>query len=110
MPVYGTEIKFDQVTVALRLDPSTDELTFQYATDWPAQPDAFQLSPAIRFEQAAAPVTVRVYNAEERVFVKQLADYITARANVLEACAKDIPKYQSREFGRFVWKKATPTS
>lgn len=43
----------------LRLDPSTDELSFQYATDWAAQPNAFQLSPAIRFEQAAAPVTVR---------------------------------------------------
>jgi serine/threonine-protein kinase HipA len=43
----------------LRLDPSTDELSFQYAADWAARPDAFQLSPAIRFEQAAAPVTVR---------------------------------------------------
>jgi serine/threonine-protein kinase HipA len=43
----------------LRLDPATDELSFQYAADWAARPDAFQLSPGIRFDQAASPVTVR---------------------------------------------------
>ncbi len=43
----------------LGLDASTDELSFQYASDWAARPDAFELSPAIRFDQAAAPVSVR---------------------------------------------------
>lgn len=43
----------------LRLNAATDELSFQYASDWAARPDAFELSPAIRFDQAAAPVSVR---------------------------------------------------
>lgn len=43
----------------LRLNPATDELSFQYAVDWATQPDAFQLSPSIHFDQAASPVKVR---------------------------------------------------
>ena len=43
----------------LRLNPDTDELSFDYAADWAARPDAFQLSPGIRFDQLASPVTVR---------------------------------------------------
>lgn len=30
--------------------------------------------------------------------MKQLADYVTARADVLEACAKDIPKFAADNF------------
>ena len=49
-------------------------------------------------QEAALQADDPVYDAEERVFVKQLADYITARADLLEACAQDIPKFSADNF------------
>lgn len=43
----------------LRFDPQTDTFGFGYDARWPARPDAFQLSPHIRFDQPASAVTLR---------------------------------------------------
>jgi serine/threonine-protein kinase HipA len=43
----------------LRFDPETDAFSFDYAQEWSARADAFQLSPHIRFEQAASAISVR---------------------------------------------------
>lgn len=49
-------------------------------------------------QEAAAQANDPVYDAEERVFVRQLADWVSARADVLEAYAKDIPKFAAEHF------------
>src|SRR5574337_1769462 len=43
----------------LTFDPQADAFGFRYADDWRARTDAFQLSPHIRFDRPASPVTVR---------------------------------------------------
>jgi serine/threonine-protein kinase HipA len=43
----------------LRFDPATDAFSFDYAPEWPARADSFQLSPHIRFDQPASQVSVR---------------------------------------------------
>lgn len=48
-----------------------------------------------------------MYDAEERVFVRQLADWVSARAGVLEACAKGIPKFAADHFNEASLREAS---
>jgi hypothetical protein len=45
------------------------------------------------------PPRIRSLEAEEREFVRRLADYVIARADGLEAMAAEIPKFGADNFG-----------
>ena len=65
----------------LRFNPQTDEFGFEYAPEWIKNPGAFQLSPHIRFDAPASPITVRRF-IENLLPEGQALDIAATHANV----------------------------
>jgi serine/threonine-protein kinase HipA len=67
---------------------------------WPRATFARELRTLCRLarQESQAQADSPVYTAEERTFLKQLADYIGARADALEGMAGDIPKFAADNF------------
>lgn len=73
---------------------------FSERLGWPRAPFARELKTLCRLtrQEAHAQAGAPVYTAEERTFLKPLADYIVARADVLESMAGDIPQFAADNF------------
>ncbi|MBS0454258.1 MAG: HipA domain-containing protein [Proteobacteria bacterium] len=79
---YTLQAFHGQVLVGLlRVNPTSDEFGFDYDPAWIRNPGAFQLSPHIRFDAPAPPVTVRRF-IENLLPEGQALDVAATYANV----------------------------